>query len=213
MVTVVRTRLKMAATLTVVVLALTGFQTSSSGGGKGGSGKSKSKSSGGGGCSSDKKDNDDYEGSGSGSGSGSSGYDSSSSSAGGGSEYTAEPTATATYGPGVDVLVVDCVKPEQKKRKGKPARKADTTATLRIVNEGLYSTTETYRVTLEFRSGTGSVVDTAETVVTVEGGQRKDFEVKMAKPRLVDKVKKCVIREAVETGATPTASGTPSPAS
>lgn len=199
----VRTRLKMAATLTVVVLALTGFQTSSSGGGKGGSGKSKSKSSGGGGCSSDKKDNDDYEGSGSGSGSGGSG---------GGSEYTAEPTATATatYGPGVDVLVVDCVKPAQKKRKGKPARKADTTATLRIVNEGLYSTTETYRVTLEFRSGTGSVVDTAETVVTVEGGQRKDFEVKMAKPRLVDKVEKCVIREAVET---PTASGSPSPAS
>lgn len=195
----VRTRLKMAATLTVVVLALTGFQTSSSGGGKGGGGKSKS-SGGGGGCSSDKKDNDDYEGSGSGSGSG-------------GSEYTAEPTAsaTATYGPGVDVLVVDCVKPEQKKRKGKPARKADTTATLRIVNEGLYSTTETYRVTLEFRNRTGGVVDTAETVVTVEGGQRKDFEVKMAKPRLVDKVTSCVIRDAVETGATPTASGTPSP--
>ncbi|NML54888.1 hypothetical protein HHL19_34260 [Streptomyces sp. R302] len=204
-----RTRLKMAATLTVVVLALTGFQTSSSGGsggGKGGSGKSKSKSSksgGGGGCSSDKKDNDDYEGSGSGSGSG------------GGSEYTAEPTATATatYGPAVDVRVVDCVKPEQKKRKGKPARKADTTATLRIVDEGLYSTTETYRVTLEFRNGTGGVVDTAKTVVTVEGGQRKDFEVKMTKPRLVDKVRKCVIREAVETGATPTASGTPSPSS
>ncbi|MFF7816203.1 hypothetical protein ACFZCF_30430 [Streptomyces sp. NPDC007945] len=196
-----RTRLKMAATLTVVVLALTGFQTSSSGGGKGGSGKSKSKSSGGG-CSSDKKDNDDYQGSGSGSGNS-------------GSEYTAEPaaTATATYGPGVDVLVVDCVKPEQKKRKGKPARKADTTATLRIVNEGLYSTTETYRVTLEFRNRAGSVVDTAETVVTVEGGQRKDFEVKMAKPRLVGKVTSCVIREAVEAGATPTASGSPSSAS
>ncbi|MFF5505959.1 hypothetical protein ACF1E9_27250 [Streptomyces roseolus] len=196
-----RTRLKMAATLTVVVLALTGFQTSSSGGGKGGSGKSKSKSSGGG-CSSDKKDNDDYQGSGSGSGNS-------------GSEYTAEPaaTATATYGPGVDVLVVDCVKPEQKKRKGKPARKADTTATLRIVNEGLYSTTETYRVTLEFRNRAGSVVDTAETVVTVEGGQRKDFEVKMAKPRLVGKVTSCVIREAVESGATPTASGSPSSAS
>ncbi|MEU2656735.1 hypothetical protein ABZ615_15555 [Streptomyces sp. NPDC007325] len=191
-----RTRLKMAATLTVVVLALTGFQTSS--GGKGGSGKSKSKSSGG--CSSDKKDNDDYQGSGSNGDGGS----------GSGGEYTAEPkaTATATYGPGVDVLVVDCVKPAQKKRKGKPARKADTTATLRIVNEGLYSTTETRRVTLEFRNAAGSVVDTAETTVTVEGGQRKDFEVKMAKPRLVDKVRTCVIRDAVEI-VVPTASGTP----
>ncbi|MFI8371739.1 hypothetical protein [Streptomyces sp. NPDC085466] len=191
-----RSRLKMAATLTVVVLALTGFQTSS--GGKGGSGKSKSKSSGGG-CSSDKKDNDDYQGSGSNGDGGS-----------GGGEYTAEPTATATatYGPGVDVLVVDCVKPAQKKRKGKPARKADTTATLRIVNEGLYSTTENRRVTLEFRNAAGSVVDTAETTVTVEGGQRKDFEVKMAKPRLVDKVRTCVIRDAVEI-VVPTASGTP----
>lgn len=204
----VRTRLKMAATLTVVVLALTGFQTSS--GGKGGSGgKSKSKSSDGGGCSSDKKDNDDYQGSGSSGGdSGAGGGDS-----GSGGEYTAEPaataTATATYGPGIDVLVVDCVKPAQKKRKGKPARKADTTATLRIVNEGPYSTTDTYRVTLEFKSDIGSVVDTAETVVTVEGGQRRDFEVKMAKPRLVDKVRKCVIREAVEIDDPPTASGTP----
>ncbi len=203
-----RTRLKMAATLTVVVLALTGFQTSSSSGGssggKGGSGKSKSKSSGGGGCSSDKKDNDDYEGSGSGSG---------------GSGYTAEPTATATatatYGPGVDVLVVDCVKPAQKKRKGKPARKADTTATLRIVNEGLYSTTDSYRVTLEFRDAAGSAVDRTVTTVTVGAGERLDFDVRMTKPKLVDKVRKCVVAEAVEVVAptAATASGTPSPSS
>ncbi|MFB7941393.1 hypothetical protein [Streptomyces sp. NPDC056049] len=198
----------MAATLTVVVLALTGFQTSS--GGKGGSsGKSKSKS--GGGCSSDKKDNDDYQGSGSSGGYGGTGGDSGSGTgdSGSGGEYTPEPTATATDGLGVDAVVVDCVKPAQKKRKGKPARKADTTATLRIVNEGPYSTTDTYRVTLEFRSGAGSVVDTAETVVTVGSGQRKDFEVGMAKPRLVDKVKKCVIREAVEIDDPPIASGTP----
>ncbi|MGW4050554.1 hypothetical protein ACWENA_06950 [Streptomyces sp. NPDC004779] len=200
----------MAATLTVVVLALTGFQTSS--GGKGGSsGKSKSKS--GGGCSSDKKDNDDYQGSGSSGGYGGTGGDSGSGTgdSGSGGEYTPEPTATATAtdGLGVDAVVVDCVKPAQKKRKGKPARKADTTATLRIVNEGPYSTTDTYRVTLEFRSGAGAVVDTAETVVTVGSGQRKDFEVRMAKPRLVDKVKKCVIREAVEIDDPPIASGTP----
>ncbi|MFD6243978.1 hypothetical protein [Streptomyces roseolus] len=202
-----RTRLKMAATLTVVVLALTGFQTSSSGGGKGGG---KSKSSGkGGGCSSDKKDNDDYSGSGS-----SGGYDDSSGGSGGGSGYTAEPTATATatYGPGVDVLVVDCVKPEQKKRKGKPARKADTTATLRIVNEGLYSTTDSYRVTLEFRDASGLAVDRAVTTVTVGAGERKDFDVRMTKPKLVGKVRKCVVAEATEVVA-PTASGTPSPAS
>lgn len=205
----VRTRLKMAATLTVVVLALTGFQTSSSGGsggGKGGGGKSKSKSSGGGGCSSDKKDNDDYEGSGSGSG-----------GSGSGGEYTAEPTATATatYGPGVDVLVVDCVKPAQKKRKGKPARKADTTATLRIVNEGLYSTTDSYRVTLEFRDAAGSAVDRTVTTVTVGAGERLDFDVRMTKPKLVDKVRKCVVAEAVEVVAptAATASGTPSPSS
>lgn len=203
----VRTRLKMAATLTVVVLALTGFQTSSSGGGKGGSGKSKS-SGGGGGCSSDKKDNDDY----SGSGSSGSGHDDSGSGSGSGSEYTAEPTATATYGPGVDVLVVDCVKPEQKKRKGKPARKADTTATLRIVNEGLYSTTDSYRVTLEFRDASGLAVDRAVTTVTVGAGERKDFDVRMTKPKLVGKVRKCVVAEATEV-VVPTASGTPSPAS
>ncbi|MER5734430.1 MULTISPECIES: hypothetical protein [unclassified Streptomyces] len=196
----VRTRVKMAAVLTVVVLALTGFQTSSSGGGKGGSGKSKSKSSGGGGCSSDKKDNDDYEGSGSGG-----------SDSGSGNGYTADPTPTSSAGPGpgVDVVVVDCVKPAQKKRKGKPARKADTTATLRIVNEGLYSTTDTYRVTLEFRDGTGSPVDTAVKTVTVGAGERLDFEVGMTKPGAVDKVRRCVVREAVEILA-PTASGTPS---
>ncbi|MFD6370314.1 hypothetical protein ACFWGM_25050 [Streptomyces roseolus] len=203
--TVGRTRLKMAATLTVVVLALTGFQTSSSGG-KGGGGKSKSSGKGGG-CSSDKKDNDDYSGSGS-----SGGYDASSGGSGGGSGYTAEPTATATYGPGVDVLVVDCVKPEQKKRKGKPARRADTTATLRIVNEGLYSTTDSYRVTLEFRDASGLAVDRAVTTVTVGAGERKDFDVRMTKPKLVGKVRKCVVAEATEVVA-PTASGTPSPAS
>ncbi|MFF9340893.1 MULTISPECIES: hypothetical protein [unclassified Streptomyces] len=184
-VTVVRTRLKMAATLTVVVLALTGFQTSSGGGkgGSGGSGKSKSKSSGGGGCSSDKKDNDDYEGSGS--GSGSSGSD-------GEYGYTAEPTSSATASGAV--TVVDCVKPAQKKRKGRPARKADTTATVRITSEARYDVTELYKVTLSFKGASGSVVDTRTTTLRVEHGEEKDFEVEMANPRLVDKVKRCEVR-------------------
>ncbi|KAA6218168.1 hypothetical protein CP979_15500 [Streptomyces filamentosus] len=205
----VRTRVKMAAVLTVVVLALTGFQTSSSGGGKGGSGKSKSKSSGGGGgCSSDKKDNDDYEGSGSG------GFGSDSGS---GSGYTADPapSVSATTA-GARVTVVDCVKPAQKKRKGKPARRADTTATLRIADEGRYGSSGTYRVTLEFRDGTGSPVDTAVTTVSPGAGGRLDFELGMTKPRAVDKVRKCVVRDVTEVPAptgTPsaaTASGTPS---
>ncbi|MEU3396989.1 hypothetical protein [Streptomyces filamentosus] len=209
----VRTRVKTAAVLTVVVLALTGFQTSSSsGGGKGGSGKSKSKGSGGGGgCSSDKKDNDDYEGS----GSGGSGSDS-----GSGSGYTADPapSVSATTGAGARVTVVDCVKPAQKKRKGKPARRADTTATLRIADEGRYGSSGTYRVTLEFRDGAGSPVDTAVTTVSPGAGGRLDFELGMTKPRAVDKVRKCVVRDVTEVPAptgTPsaaTASGTPSAA-
>ncbi|MDX2292036.1 MULTISPECIES: hypothetical protein [Streptomyces] len=177
----VRTRVKMAATLTVVVLALTGFQTSSGGKG-GGSGKSKSKSSGGGGCSSDKKDNDDYAGSGSGGDGGS------------GSGYTSEPTATASPTGPLNVTVVDCVKPAQKKRKGRPARRADTSATVRIVSEASFGTTEIYKVTVEFKSAAGAVVDSRSTTLRVEDGGQKDFEVKMAKPGVVDKVRNCEVR-------------------
>ncbi|ALO09109.1 hypothetical protein AQF52_3515 [Streptomyces venezuelae] len=190
----VRTRLKMAATLTVVVLALTGFQTghgsSSSGGG---SGKSKSgKSRGGdddsgGGCSSDEKSNDDYSGSG-----------------GSGSQTTA-PTPTASRAV-AEVVVVDCVKPAQKKRKGKPARKADTSATLRITSKSAY--TETFEVTLEFKGSTGSAVDSTEALVTVEGGGTKTFEVEMKTPKAVGRVKDCWVydvRRSSDATATPSA--------
>ena len=194
----VRTRLKMAATLTVVVLALTGFQTghgSSSGGGSGKSksGKSRSHSGdddSGGGCSSDEKSNDDYSGSG-----------------GSGSTTTApSPTASRAV---ADVVVVDCVKPAQKKRKGKPARKADTTATLRITSRSAY--TETYEVTLEFKGASGSAVDSVEALVTVDGGATKTFEVKMKTPKAVDQVKNCWVYDVREApGATATPSETPS---
>ncbi|WP_137988754.1 hypothetical protein [Streptomyces vilmorinianum] len=203
-----RRGVKLAATLTVVVLALTGFQTSSSGG-KSGSGKSgksgKSRSSdsdGGGGCSSSKKQNDDYD-------------DHDSSGGGGsGSDYTTEP-ATPSVSPSsdVEVEVVDCVKPAQRKRAGKPARKADTTATLRITSRRSF--TETYRVTLEFKDASNGLVDSKDELVTVGPGESKVFDVKMDSPRLVDKVRKCAVYDVRRTdaSATPTASGSPSPSS
>lgn len=173
-----RRGIRLAATLTVVMLALTGFQTSSSGG-KSGSGKSRSSGSDGGGCSSSKKKNDDYDGT---SGGGS-----------GGGEYTTEPaTPTVTASPTSDfeVVVVDCVEPAQKKRKGKPARKADTTATLEITSRATVK--ETVKVTLQFR-GEAAVVDTVDKVVTVEPGESRRFDVAMAKPKAVDQVKKCEV--------------------
>ncbi|MEF9883540.1 hypothetical protein [Streptomyces sp. P9-A4] len=183
----VRTRLKLAATLTVVVLALTGFHTgshgSSSGGGSGKSKSGKSKSRGhsddddsGGGCSSDEKSNDDYDGSG-----------------GSGATVTASPSPTSAR---VEVVVVDCVKPAQKKRKGKPARKADTTATLRITSDE--ATEGTYRVTLEFKGATGSAVDSAEAVVTVGSYASKTFEVAMKTPKTVGQVKNCWVYDVRE---------------
>ncbi|CAM5491613.1 hypothetical protein GCM10010222_72460 [Streptomyces tanashiensis] len=176
----VRTRLKLAATLTVVVLALTGFHTGKGGHGSsgGGSGKSKSGKSrshsdsdddSGGGCSSDEKSNDDYSGS-------------------GGSTPSASPSATSAK---VEVEVVDCVKPAQRKRKGRPARKADTTSTLRITSHDALE--GTYEVTLEFKGATGSAVDSVATVVTVGAYEDKTFEVAMKSPKAVDRVKSCYV--------------------
>ncbi|MER5309841.1 hypothetical protein ABT034_18890 [Streptomyces sp. NPDC002773] len=200
----VRTRLKLAATLTVVVLALTGFQTGkggSSGGSGGGSGKSKSRSDddSGGGCSNDEKSNDDYSGSG-----GNSAAD----------EYTYDPAPTATPTADVRVTVVDCVKPAQKKRKGKPARKADTTATVRITSDAWEE--KTFRVVVRFEGAGHKVVDQAETTVTVERRGTKTFEVEMAHPGTVDRVRECVaLDEGEADGATAstTPSSTPSPTS
>ncbi|WP_329119403.1 hypothetical protein [Streptomyces sp. NBC_01353] len=173
-----RRGIRLTATLTMVVLALTGFQTTSHGKGK--SGKSKSSSSSGGGCSSSKKKNDDYDSD-----------DLSGSS--GGSDYTSSPTPTVSSSPTskVDVVVVDCVKPAQKKRKGKPARRADTTASLRITSRETF--TETFKVTLEFQGSVGTRVDSAERLITVEPGESKDFEVAMKTPKSVDKVKSCSV--------------------
>ncbi|WP_223182819.1 MULTISPECIES: hypothetical protein [unclassified Streptomyces] len=160
--------MKLAVTLTVVVLALTGFQTGShSGGGKSRSRGHSSHHDSGGGCSSDEKRNDDYGGSGSG---------------------TTAPTPTPSPA-SAEVVVVDCVKPETKKLKGKPARRADTTATLEITSK-VWDTT-TFRVTLEFKSASGSAVDSAETLVTVDGRAKKRFEIAMKKPKTVGQVRNC----------------------
>ncbi|MER7535982.1 hypothetical protein ABTX77_14510 [Streptomyces sp. NPDC097704] len=178
----VRTRLKLAATLTVVVLALTGFHTGKGGHGSGGgSGKSKSGKSrshkgshddddSGGGCSSDEQGNDDYI----------------SADDSGGSTATASPSPTSAK---TEVVVVDCVKPAQKKRKGKPARKADTTATLEITSHDALE--GTYEVTLEFKGATGSAVDSVTTAVTVGAYETKTFEVAMKNPKAVSSVRNC----------------------
>ncbi|MEV7278187.1 hypothetical protein [Streptomyces sp. NPDC093111] len=218
----VRTRLKLAATLTVVVLALTGFQTSSSGGHSGGSGKSgsksgKSKSSskssggggGGGGCSSSEKKNDDYDDYDGGSSSGSSG-----SSGSGGSTGTSSPTASPSSD--IEVEVVDCVDPAQKKRKGTPARKADTTATVRVTARD--GEAGRYRIVLEFDRTDGSRVDQGEVLVDLKGGGSRLYDVAMRSPGSVGQVEHCAVYEVTpQSGGsatpTPTASGSPSSAS
>ncbi|MEU9864466.1 hypothetical protein AB0D99_26685 [Streptomyces sp. NPDC047971] len=171
-----RRGIRLTATLTMVVLALTGFQTTSYGKGK--SGRSKSSSSSGGGCSSSKKKNDDYD---------NSGYDGS----GGGDSTTAPASPSATSSSTVEVVVVDCVKPAQKKRKGKPARKADTTATLRITSRETF--TETFEVRVDFEGSGGVDVDDARKLVTVEPGETKTFDIAMESPKAVDRVKACAI--------------------
>ncbi|MEV4947625.1 hypothetical protein [Streptomyces sp. NPDC053755] len=179
----VRRRLRLAAVLTVVVLALTGFQTSAHSGKSSAKGRGGSSGSGGGsgdsggGCSSSKKKNDDYDGSGSGSG----------------ETYTSEPSPSVTTSPTstVEVVVVDCVEAAQKKRKGKPARKADTTATLRITSRATF--TETFQVQLGFEDAGGYEVDDADATITVEPGETKTFEVAMDTPKAVGEVRNCVV--------------------
>ncbi|MET9675020.1 hypothetical protein ABZY68_18270 [Streptomyces sp. NPDC006482] len=188
----VRTRLKMAATLTVVVLALTGFQTST--GGKSGSGKSRGGDSGGG-CSSSKKSNDDYDGGGSTGGS-DSGADSG-SGGGSGSGATVTPTVTSSTAARVEVVVVDCVKPAQKKRKGKPARAADTTATVEVTPKD-WTVQGTFEITVEFKDAQGVTVDARTVDVTVEEGATETVDVAMRTPKAVDRVRNCVPGEVRE---------------
>ncbi|MGW0122342.1 hypothetical protein [Streptomyces sp. NPDC003327] len=196
-----RTRLRLAAALTVVVLALTGFETGKGGHGSSGGGSGKSDSDGsGGGCSSSDKKNDDYDGHVDGSGSGSvsgSGDDSGSGS----DPYTPDPaptvTATATTSSRVEAVVVDCVDPAQRKRKGKPAREADTTATVELTPSH-WSVRGTFQVFVEFKDAKGVVVDRSTAEVTVAEGTPETVDVYMRAPGAVDRVKNCVVTEVRE---------------
>ncbi|MFE4592237.1 hypothetical protein [Streptomyces laurentii] len=198
----IRTRLKLAATLTVVVLALTGFQTGRGGhGSHSGSGSGKSDDSGGG-CSTSSKKNHDYDdddddyGSGSGSGS---------DSASGDDSYSASPSPTASAAPDVEVVVVDCVDPAEKKRKNRPARKADTTATVRV--KAKPGVTGLYRIALTFEERENVPVDSGEILVSVDGTSEKLYDVKMKNPGSVGKVKDCTVGNVWEdeTATTPPA--------
>ncbi|MFE6103677.1 hypothetical protein ACFVQ4_27440 [Streptomyces laurentii] len=198
----IRTRLKLAATLTVVVLALTGFQAGRGGhGSHSGSGSGKSDDSGGG-CSTSSKKNHDYDdddddyGSGSGSGS---------DSASGDDSYSASPSPTASAAPDVEVVVVDCVDPAEKKRKNRPARKADTTATVRV--KAKPGVTGLYRIALTFEERENVPVDSGEILVSVDGTSEKLYDVKMKNPGSVGKVKDCTVGNVWEdeTATTPPA--------
>ncbi|MFJ9829218.1 hypothetical protein ACIRSU_33300 [Streptomyces sp. NPDC101160] len=206
----VRTRLKLAATLTVVVLALTGFQTGSHGGhGSGGksssgksssrsgkssgSGKSKSSGGGGGGCTSSKKKNNDYDD-----------YDDDYDNSGGSGGSTATPSPSLSPSAEAFADVVDCVKPAQPKRKGKPARRADTTATVKITSEEF--DTKTFRVVVAFVDASYKEVDRADAVVTVGSRGTKTFELAMTNPKAVGRVKRCYVDEVREVPQ-----GTPAP--
>lgn len=173
----VRRRLKLGAVLVVVVLALTGFSTSSSGGKGGSGGKSRSKGSGGGGgCSSSKKSNSGYRD-----------YDdddySSSGSSSGSDSYTDEPTPTPTESGAARASVVDCVK------KGRGKRKADTSATVKVVSDS--SVAHQYEVDVVFLDAAGDVVDRGYTKVSLDGGETETVTVRMQSPKKVSRVKKC----------------------
>lgn len=181
-------KLRFSAVLVAVVLALTGFQTGKSSGGSGGKSRSsKSKSSSGGGCSSSKKKNNDYDHE------NDTTYDDSSGGSGDSGSYGSGPTPTPTVTSTalVDVVVVDCVKPAQKKRKGRPARKADYTASVRITSRE--TVTETFRVKLEFQDAAGAERGEGYRDVTVEPGATQTFDVRTDAPTSVDRVRKCVV--------------------
>ncbi|MFE4175037.1 hypothetical protein ACFRR7_23810 [Streptomyces sp. NPDC056909] len=173
-----RRRMRFAAVLVVVVLALTGFSS--------GKGKSKGSSGGGGGgggCSSSKKSNGGYVGAGSGSD-----YD---SDYGSGDDYngssggsTADPYATSSDT--VQARVVTCV------RKASGKRKAVTYATVRV--EAPTGTTGVYEIDVDFEDASGTVVDSADTEVTLESGESKTLRISMDFPKQVTRVRACEAR-------------------
>ncbi|MFE1957326.1 hypothetical protein [Streptomyces sp. NPDC059479] len=181
--------MKFAAVLVVVMLALTGFSS-----GKGsGSGKGRSKGSssggGGGGCSSSKKSNGGYVGAGTSSGSD---YDSDDDyGSGSSSGSTANPYATSTTSGTVQARIVTCV------RKASGKRKAVTYATVRV--ETPSGTTGLYEIDVDFKDASGTVVDNADTEVTLESGESETLRISMDSPKQITRVRTCEARATAQS--------------
>ncbi|MFG2534113.1 hypothetical protein ACGFU4_02580 [Streptomyces sp. NPDC048511] len=172
-----RRQMRFAAVLVVVVLALTGFSTSSSGG-KSGKSRSGKSSSSGGGCSNSKKSNgsyhhydDDDD------------YDSSSSSSGGSAYESATPAATASESPAL--RVIRCAQPKKGKRRATTASSVEIRSTA--------ATTHTYEVDVTFVDAKGLTVDTGETDIEVDAGEKQIISVAMDSPRAVSRVARCLV--------------------
>ncbi|MFJ8858499.1 hypothetical protein ACIRD8_08675 [Streptomyces sp. NPDC102451] len=173
-----RRQMRFAAVLVVVVLALTGFSTSSHGG-KSGKSRSGKSSSSGGGCSNSKKSNgsyhdydDDYDSS------------SSSSSSSGGSTYeSATPAATGSESPGL--RVIRCAQPKKGKRRATTASSVEIRSTAAV--------THTYEVDVTFVDAKGLTVDTGETDIEVDAGEKQIISVAMDSPRAVSRVARCLV--------------------
>ncbi|WP_245703946.1 hypothetical protein [Streptomyces lushanensis] len=170
--------MRFAAVLVVVTLALTGFSS-----GKGsGKGKSKGSGGGGGGCSSPKKSNGGYAGAGVGSD-----HDSDDDYAYGSSGgSTASPYATSTTSGTVQARIVTCV------RRASGKRKAVTYATVRV--ETPSGTAGLYEIDVDFKDASGTVVDSADTEVTLESGDSTTLRVPMDSPNQVTRVRTCEAR-------------------
>ncbi|MER7941554.1 MULTISPECIES: hypothetical protein [unclassified Streptomyces] len=171
-----RRQMRFAAVLVVVVLALTGFSTSSSGG-KSGKSRSGKSSSSGGGCSNSKKSNgsyhhyDDDD------------YDSSSSSSGGSAYESATPAATASESP--SLRVIRCAQPKKGKRRATTASSVEIRSTAAV--------THTYEVDVTFVDAKGLTVDTGETDIEVDAGEKQIISVAMDSPRAVSRVARCLV--------------------
>lgn len=172
-----RRQMRFAAVLVVVVLALTGFSTSSSGG-KSGKSRSGKSSSSGGGCSNSKKSNgsyhhydDDDD------------YDSSSSSSGGSAYESDTPAATASKSPAL--RVIRCAQPKKGKRRATTASSVEIRSTAAV--------THTYEVDVTFVDAKGLTVDTGETDIEVDAGEKQIISVAMDSPRAVTRVARCLV--------------------
>ncbi|MFF4243878.1 hypothetical protein ACFYY2_05325 [Streptomyces sp. NPDC001822] len=169
-----RRRIRFAAVLVVVVLALTGFSTSSHGGR---SGKSRSGGSGGGGCSNSSKSNGsyhDYDDD----------YDDTSSGSSGGSGYeSATPAATASEEPAL--RVIRCAGPRKGRRAGSKSSSVEIRST--AMSGHLYD------VVVTFVDAKGLTVDTGRIEAEVKAGESRIVQVPMDSPRLVSRVKRCLV--------------------